>query len=160
MPRETPLDVTLLVPVEAEPKPRPRTAVVFGRAKVYTPKKALKHEAKIAELAQAQLPPGVIAEPVRLDILFVRQRPQALMGKKHPDGLLWAPRRPDLDNLQKTVMDALKPFWRDDALVCCGLPLNCFAEKDGRPRIVVRIRSAELFDPNVVARELGLAGAA
>jgi len=61
-----------------------------------------------------------------------------------------------VDNLQKTVMDALKPFWRDDAQVVCGTPLNCFAEKDGRPRIVIRVRSAYLFDPNVMARSLGL----
>lgn len=58
--------------------------------------------------------------PLQVDILGVKRRPQNLLRRKDPDGLLWAPVTPDADNLAKSVLDAMQ------RCRCCGqLPKRC-----------------------------------
>lgn len=146
------LDVTIVVPMEPKPKGRPR--VVNGHA--HTPAATRRWESSFAQHVAWSLPRTIIDEPVRVDLLFVLPRPARLLRKSNSDGLLWAPVRPDRDNLEKAVMDALRSSWRDDALVVCGEALKCYAERYGKPRVVLRIRSARDWDPRFVGLVLGL----
>ncbi len=145
------IDVLFEVPIEPQAKERPRAAMVpVGKgkkvARIYTPKASLEWGAKLALLASAKMPRTRIDEAIRVDVLFVLSRPKKLNRKKDPDGLMWAPVKPDRDNLDKNVLDGFKTFWRDDGIVVDGRVLKAYAEKQGRPRVVVRIRSAESID--------------
>jgi Holliday junction resolvase RusA-like endonuclease len=150
------IDCTFTVPMEPKPKGRPRVSVRAGKPHGYTPAATRKWEADFSTIAAAHMPRDVVDEPVRVDLLFVLPRPKRLMRKMDPDGLIWAPARPDRDNLEKAVLDAMKTCWRDDSLVVCGETLKCYAERTGRARVVCRVRSADA-DPWFKAFSLGLA---
>lgn len=163
------IDITIDAPLPPRGKGRPRAAVIGGHARVYTPEETRRWEAQLAGLAQAQLPAAIIEGPVRVDILAVVARPQALLKRwakprpgghgdgtwAQPMGLLWRPAKPDGDNVRKAVLDALKAFWRDDAQVVSGETLSAYAESDGRARVIVRIRT-DVGDLLTTARALGM----
>lgn len=91
-------------------------------------------------MAAAQvLPTTPLQGPVGVDILAVLPRPRRLCRRKDPDGLIWAPRRPDSDNIRKAVLDALKRHWADDGQVVDGATRKVYAERDGLPRLEVRV---------------------
>lgn len=115
----------------------------------YTPAATRKWEASLAMMAQEQMPAGIIDEPVRVDVLAVLPRPKRLLRKSDPDGLIWAPVRPDCDNITKATLDSLKSFWRDDCVVVDTRIVKAYAERDGRPRMAIRIRSVD--DVNIAA---------
>lgn len=150
------LDVLLEIPLAPKSKNKVRTAVKSGRVIVFRDKGDRSWAQAFAEIASSYLPKEIIDEPVRVDILAVLPRPATLMRKRDPDGLVWHGKRPDEENLRKAVKDALKSFWRDDSLVCFGTTIKVCAEKTGRPRTVVRIRSVTGWDADESARELGL----
>ena len=52
---------------------------------------------------------------------------------------MWAPVKPDKDNIDKNVYDALRIAWRDDAQICAGNTFTAYAEMTGKPRVVVRL---------------------
>jgi len=153
------IDVSFSVPLEPHAKGRPRVVRNGGMVRTFTPSETTRWEQDFALVARAYLPREVIEGPLRVDLLFVLPRPASLLRRKDPDGLVWAPKRPDRDNLEKSVLDALNTAWRDDAQVVCGEPLKCYAERDGRPRVVCRIRAADAFDPATMVAALGLSTA-
>ena len=150
------IDVTFDVPIIPKGSPRPRAASFGGHARVYVPKSAQDWKRQVALAAEPHMPRERIAEPVRVDVLFLLERPKRLLRRKDPDGLIWHDKKPDRDNLDKAVLDALAPYWADDTLVCVGTLVKAYHAKDGRPGLVVRVRSASLFDPATVAQQLGL----
>ena len=93
-------------------------------------------------------PDAIIETPCRVDVLAVKRRPQSKLRQKDPDGLMWAPTKPDGDNIRKAVIDALKSWWRDDALVCVGQTVTVYAERTGLPRVVVRVRTLNNVNPD------------
>lgn len=146
------IDVCFEAPLEPKPKARPR--VVRGGKLTFTPTPTKRWEAALALAAQPHMPRAMIDEPLCVDLLFVMKRPKRLMRRADPDGFVWAPTRPDADNIRKASLDALSPFWRDDSLVVAGTTLKVFAEKTGRPRVVVRIRSAGSVDDRLRALDI------
>ena len=170
----THIDILIEAPLPPKGKGRPRLGIVNGHAHAFTPAETRKWEAMLASLAQAQLPAAVLEGPVRVDILAVEARPQRLLARwakprpegwredgqhggclQHAPGLLWRPDKPDRDNVEKAVVDALKSFWRDDKQVVSGEALSAYAELTGRARVVVRIRT-DVGDVTEQARRLGL----
>lgn len=125
------------IPMTPEPKGRPRAARVGGSVRMITPTKTRSWEATIAAFAASVLPRSPLEGQLRVDILAVMPRPGRLMRRKDPDGLLWAPTRPDADNIRKAVLDGMSACWRDDAQVVAGDTLKVYAEKDGKPRLLV-----------------------
>ena len=49
-----------------------------------------------------------ITAPVMLDVTFVMPRPQAITWKTRPMPRLWCNKKPDIDNLLKSVLDAIQ----------------------------------------------------
>ncbi len=123
-------------PVYGEPKPQPRARACRrgSHAGVYDPGTSDGWKSQIAIAARAFLPPAPIDGPVKLDVVFVFPRPGRLLRKKDPDGRILHTAKPDRDNLDKAVMDALTAIgmWRDDALVCAGSPEKFYAAR-GEP---------------------------
>lgn len=144
-------------------KGRPKAAVIGGHARVYTPSKTREWEQDLRYQASQHIPPGGVLEcPLRVDILAVLPRPKRLMRHSDPDGLVWAPVKPDKDNVEKAVLDGLSSFWRDDSQVVAGECLKVYAEKQGHTRIRVRITD-ELWWPEAMWRASsreGMTGAA
>lgn len=147
------VDVLLDAPMVPEPKRRHRHVIETGHSHAHP--KSVRWEAKLAELASDAFPPGIIDEPCIVDVLAVFPRPARLLKACYTDGLIWCGNLADRDNVDKAVLDAFKPFWRDDNRVSLGAILKCYAERDGRSRVVVRVRTA-LPPPEDVARRLGL----
>lgn len=72
--------------------------------------------------------------PVSAVLLFLIERPDRLKT----GGRVWAPTRPDIDNYEKAILDALNPIrdgdpwglWRDDAQVCEVIKRKLYAASD------------------------------
>jgi Holliday junction resolvase RusA-like endonuclease len=99
--------------VEPVAKGRPKVAMnrYSGRPVVYTPTKTRQAEAEIRTLIYNQLPEdlkGELFDPetaIRLEATFYLPRP-----KSKPKRITMPTTKPDLDNLVKTLTDALQGF--------------------------------------------------
>lgn len=116
--------IDFFVPGTPAPQPRPRGQLIRGPKpfiKIYTPNDAKDWKEAVARYALASFRITPLDEPLRLCLSFRMQRPQSHSLK---NGLrLNAPvfhlSTPDLDNLEKAVMDALTGIlWRDDSIIC------------------------------------------
>lgn len=101
-----------------------------------------EYEALLERLIRDRLPERPPGDAFQLDILAVLPRPQRLMRNRDPLGVVWAPVKPDRDNIVKAVQDAMRQVWRDDALVVVGSEAKVYAERHGRPRLVCRLTNA------------------
>jgi Holliday junction resolvase RusA-like endonuclease len=95
----------LTIPFEPVAKGRGRAAIVRGHAMIYTPKKTSDAQQYIRQWLDNH---GV--EPVRdaalaVDVIFYRSRPKHLKKSQ-----LLPTQKPDLDNYEKLVFDALEKF--------------------------------------------------
>jgi len=117
--------------------------VVNGHAQAYTPKTTRVFESTAAELIAKHSPPTLLVGPVHLGVLFVLPRPKSLCRKMDPDGETTpCAKRPDLDNLTKSLVDSINnsgQVWRDDSQVQHMVVEKVYSEKNGKPRIEVRI---------------------
>ena len=86
--------------------------------------------------------PTLIKVPVVVNMLFYLPRPKNHYGKK---GLLpSAPKKmitkPDLDNLEKAVMDALTGVcWEDDRLIVGKTSMKEYVEEEMSPRTEITV---------------------
>jgi len=103
---------------------------------MYTPKRTKQWETKAGIFARAAITEK-LEGPVRVDILAVLPRPKKYHRKKDHKGFLWATVRPDMDNIRKIVLDAMKDCWTDDSQVVAGATLKVYAEVGGEPRVEV-----------------------
>ncbi len=138
--------------VTGEPKAQPRVRVTkTGHA--YTPGSAKGFKERVHWTARAKAMGGVIDKlmihewwmnghtPIRVDIDFFLKRPKRLCRKADPDGPVYAPKKPDKDNLEKAVLDALvgaNVLW-DDAQVVSGTVQKFYHAKDKGPGAMIKI---------------------
>ena len=116
-----------------------RVMVRGGKPIFFKQQRVVKWEQSIEWLTASYRPATPLEGALEMSVWFVMKRPKAMFGKKHPDERVWNIHRPDADNLQKGLQDALKGFWIDDAQIV-KLSLNkCYAAKDETPKIEVEI---------------------
>ena len=117
-----PLPIMFFAAGEPKAQPRPRAFSRNGLVRVYDPSTAEGWKSAIAEAARPHIPLLPIEGPVRVNIVFLFQRPKRLMRKRDPAGRIPHPARPDRDNLDKAVLDTLTrlEIIKDDAQVCAG----------------------------------------
>lgn len=78
--------------------------------------------------------------PLALSLVFVLPRPQKLIWKTREMPRAWHTGKPDSDNLQKSLKDALtKLMWVDDAQVCRVDAVKYIAAGDEQPHVEVVI---------------------
>jgi Holliday junction resolvase RusA-like endonuclease len=139
--------VTFTVPGEPQGKGRPRATIRAGHAATYTPEKTRSYEGVIAVAAQGAMrgrQPFAGACAVDLDILVSvpaswsqRKRAQAL------NGVLWPTKKPDVDNVEKAIFDAMNGIvWRDDVQVVDVVKRKRYAETPGVRVVVAEIGGA------------------
>lgn len=151
MPPSEPIVFTVpCVPV-AQPRQRHRVVAAKGRMFVqnYTPARdpvnAFKAAVQQAAEAAYQGPP--LRCPILLACLFVMPRPQIMMWRKRPMPRAPHTSRPDVDNLLKSVKDALsKLTWADDSQVCDVRASKVVAAGDEQPHVHVEISAVENSD--------------
>jgi len=107
--------------VEADPQgqQRHRASILKTKRgpKMHTYATTTKFFMRVVRAASQHAPVQPLTGPVRVDLLFMFRRPASV-----PFTQVWMDKKPDRDNLDKGVLDALtrKRFWGDDAQVCSG----------------------------------------
>lgn len=128
----------------AQPRQRHRVVTSGGRtfASNYTPKTAPVNSFKAAvRLACAAAHTGQPLEgPLVLTVVFVFPRPSALRWKSREMPRQYHAKKPDVDNLVKSLKDALKSLaWSDDSQVAIVRASKLIASGDEQSRTMVEI---------------------
>lgn len=112
------MTITLSIPGDPVPQPRPRVSTAGGFARAYVPAKHPVHAYRQAiALAAAAAGFREQAKPVSVVIDAVFARPKSHMTKSGVKATAPALPRPDVDNLGKAVLDALQDVMGDDTHV-------------------------------------------
>ena len=108
--------IETIIYVEPVAKARPRSTIIAGRVRTYTPAKTRKSEAMIEAMIRTQVMEiGAFEEgvPLRLKATFYRERPKHL-----PKRVTMPVSRPDYDNYAKLLTDALEKFvYKNDSQI-------------------------------------------
>ncbi len=142
----------LQVMVLGDPKgqPRPRAAFIkkLNRVRIYDPGTAEGWKALVMQAVRPYLPkePISIGTAVSLELLFLMPRPKDHYGTGKNAGKtkVMAPiahtSKPDLDNLEKAVMDCLSNagLWHDDNQVAKKTSEKRYVYPDERPGLKLR----------------------
>lgn len=142
--------------VYGEPKGQPRPRA-FARkmgdgkfvARVFESGTAEGWKSLIAAEAAKHRPAEPISGPVWVDAYFVFARPKShyRTGKRanelREDAPAWHTSKPDRDNLDKALLDALTQlggFWRDDCQVSAGVLQKSYGD---RPGVMILIEAVD-----------------
>lgn len=133
------------VPV-AQPRQRHRIAGKPGSQFVqnYVSKTAPVNAYKATcRVAAAQSGLRVVLEgPIALRAVFVLPRPSALCWKAKPTPRVPHSKKPDGDNLAKSLLDALNgTVWRDDSQICRMVIEKWIASGSEQPHVEVEIET-------------------
>jgi Holliday junction resolvase RusA-like endonuclease len=132
------------VPV-AQPRQRHRIVQAKGRifATNYTPAKDPVNEYKyqIKQTAREYMEGNSLWEgPLGMEVEVYLPRPKLMDGKKWPGGRIYHSGKKDVDNLFKSVADALTGIvYRDDGQICNTTIQKFYHERAGMPRVYVKI---------------------
>ena len=141
------MDSQLTIRVTGIPKAQPRHRAFAQRqkgggfrARVYDPGTAEGWKGMIAQ-AIAENSIETILNPSRIDIVWLFPRPKRLLRKRDPEGRIPHTAKPDRDNLDKAVMDALVQLnvLSDDCIVWDGRLSKYYAAKDEAPGAIITI---------------------
>lgn len=121
-------------------QPRARATVFAGHARLYTPKHAVS-EFKAAIRQEAG---GMFSEPlsgpIGVSVECVFPRPKSMVWKTRPMPRAHHLKKPDVDNVLKAILDALKSIaWRDDTQVVVCSITKCIGAGDEQPRTEVQL---------------------
>lgn len=132
------------IPGDPVAKARPRAAMVAGRARLYTPAKTEKYEARVAVFGQqAMAGRAPLAGAVALSVTALFPIPPSWPKKRQAAaraGTEMHTKKPDADNCAKAVLDGLNGVvWKDDSQVVKLSIEKRYAEV---PRVVVEVTDA------------------
>lgn len=128
--------ITFEVIGDPKGQPRPKAfARKFGNgkvmARVYDPGTAEGWKSQIAIAAKDHIPFMPLQGPIQLDIVFRFPRPKAhfLKSGLRQDAPFYHTSKPDRDNCEKAVLDALTTLgmWSDDSQICAGEVVKIYA---------------------------------
>lgn len=138
--------IILHVPAVPVAQPRARATAFNGHARVYENKKhpVTEFKATVRMALREAYTGAPLTGPLRVDCLFIMPRPAALVWKTKPMPRLPHDKKPDRDNLDKAVMDALKGLaWVDDSQAALGEIQKWIAGGDEQPHAVITITQLE-----------------
>lgn len=141
----------IYIEVHGNPKPkkRPRFKRIGKGVRTYNP----SHDDEELFMMEVYNQLGTIEPmlgPIHMDVTFVMKRPKSHFGTGRNEDKLkeTAPRfhivKPDKDNLEKFVMDALDGYlWKDDAQVTRGETWKRYASEGEATRTIIIIYEVE-----------------
>jgi Holliday junction resolvase RusA-like endonuclease len=110
---------------------------------MWTPSTADAFKTAVALAAREAIPPELTPMRGMIAVHWVAYlpRPKRLMGRKCSDGPLPAMCKPDRDNIDKAICDALVDAGviGDDKDIWSGSQKKFYAEKDGAPRAEIMV---------------------
>lgn len=122
-------------------KGRPKFSNRGGFVRAYTPSKTVKAEKTILNLAIPYKPQSPLNNHAYVSLVFYMPIPQSMLKRELPLAQaekMAHTKKPDLDNLEKAVLDALNEvFWRDDSIICSVSKRKVYSAK---PRIEIFIQ--------------------
>lgn len=122
----------ILIPGQPIGKGRPLASVSSrGKIQMRTPERTASWTAMaIPHIRKVTGAPGY-SGPVRVDVVAVFARPRRLFARKWPDCRIYHTPKPDRDNVDKAVLDALTKagVLADDAIVCDGRVQKFYADR-------------------------------
>lgn len=136
------MKIAFTIPAIPIAQPRQRVGVIAGRARTYTPIKAPVNAYKATcRIAAAQSGQAVVLDgPIALKAVFVLPRPSAKIWKARPMPRERHAKKPDADNLAKSLLDALTGLlWRDDSQISSLTIEKWIAAGDERPHVEVEV---------------------
>ena len=138
-----PKSIRFRVPCEPKGKSRPR----FNGKFAYKDKKQARWEDMFTLYASEHRPEQPFEGPLMMKIMFVINRPKRLQRKRDSPELIPCDKKPDLDNLVKSVQDSLngQGWWNDDSQVAMLTTGKAYSEKGMPARIEVEI--SQITDP-------------
>lgn len=136
-------EVTIRIPIEPQPKGRPKFTTIAGHPHAYTPKKTLNYESQISDLYKQLSGRFYIKKPqaIHVAIMFGMPIPMSTPKKNRP--LMIADeikhvKKGDIDNLAKSVLDALNGIaWEDDSQIV-SLNLKKFYAEEPHIYLIIR----------------------
>lgn len=141
-------EIKIILPLEAVATPRPRVSFHRGKSQTYYPKKYRDFKAA-ARLFLRHTYRNISIDAENLlhtDYLVVLTRPKYMHAKKYPDGLIPHQKRPDRDNLTKSIDDVLEDagIYKDDSVNWSNTTKKMYSERDtlGRIEITIQIKNA------------------
>lgn len=116
--------------------------------RMYTPDKTTSWEDRAVHYIRDNIGSPKLEGPLRIDILAVFERPKAMRSKKIPDRREWHIKKPDRDNVEKIIYDAMKKagVFVDDCQVCDGETRKFTANKREQPYVEVSIYTLNDMD--------------
>jgi Holliday junction resolvase RusA-like endonuclease len=115
------------------PKARPRVVRKGGRTWSYTPKRVTKWEKKVREEAEKYFSEPIDG-PVALTIGFYLSRPKSRKKENY------VPVTPDLDNLEKAILDGLNEVaYEDDKLVVVKSSAKFYVRYGQKPHVNITV---------------------
>jgi Holliday junction resolvase RusA-like endonuclease len=123
--------VSFFVPGVPVAQPRARSG---ARGRFYTPDNGVKTwKAAIRAAARTALGKKKLQVAILCELQFLMPRPKRLIWKNKPMYMRPCCVKPDIDNLQKAVFDALNgTAWKDDAAIWCVRASKYIAGGDWR----------------------------
>lgn len=120
--------IQITIPVEPLPFAR---AGSFGKRR-FTPTKQGNFMTTVLQYGTAAMAGRKPLEgPLAMETCFLYVRP-ASWSQKRKDATYWKTSRPDVDNLDKIIKDALEGCcYLDDAQIAVSVQQKCYAEKHG-----------------------------
>jgi len=113
--------LTFHVDINPVPKGRPRFSKIGGFMRSYTPKKTSDYETEVRTQAQAVMTREPLETPVAVYLYFRLPIPRSHSKKRQEACLNGSERptkKPDIDNLAKSVLDGLNGVvWHDDSQI-------------------------------------------
>lgn len=139
------IEIKFTIPATPVAQPRQRHANIGGVVRNYVPKDNPVWTFKAA--AQMTLErfytDAPLDYPLCVDVTFVMPRPKSMVWKSKPMTRSPYGKKPDRDNLEKSLYDALNGLlWRDDSLICDGRVRKVYAAGDEQPHVEVRVTPA------------------
>jgi Holliday junction resolvase RusA-like endonuclease len=120
-------------------KERPRFTSINGKVRAYTPKKSASYTNLVKLEAQKHITKP-IEGPVGLYIHFYLPRPKRLIWKTKQMPAIYTDKRPDIDNLAKSVIDGLNNIaFRDDGQIAMLHIQKRYCEGSNQSRTSIKI---------------------
>ena len=124
----------------ARPKARARFfATKSGKVGSYTPGDTAEWESEMRRQMLENAPRTLFLGPIEIEVWFFLPRPLTL-----PKKVKWPTKKPDADNLKKSVMDVARGiYYKDDAQIVDAHQHKRYCAVDEVPYVTVRIRELE-----------------
>lgn len=130
------------IPAIPVAQPRQRTAVIAGHVRNFTPSRhpVQAFKATCRMIAAERYAGPVLDGPLRIHVAFVLPRPSNRMWKRREMPREPHDKRPDMDNLLKSVTDALTGLlWRDDSQLASVLATKEIAAGGEPPHVRIAV---------------------